>query len=121
MNADNGLVLDNNVTVESLRKAGFKLRVKHIRKLVSRGHAPMYSIRDLGMQEDIVNNGGVTEVMLTTPDAKITVTGVAECGKKDQYNKKIGVQYAISRALKHLDNMGYRVYYNVPANVANAK
>jgi hypothetical protein len=50
----------------------------------------------------ISNFGGYTKVELTTPDAKVTVTGEAECSAKDNFNRKIGNSIALGRALEGL-------------------
>lgn len=46
--------------------------------------------------------GGRTVCMITLADGK-EIHGVAECSRKDGYNKKIGRDIALGRALKRLE------------------
>lgn len=44
--------------------------------------------------------GGVTEAVVVDKDGTIKATGLAICSERDSYNKKIGRDIAIGRALK---------------------
>lgn len=96
-------------TVQSLRQNGYQVRVRHLRDMyVQRyGEGNIKALDDKnvtltfeGMLE-YCPTGGKTEVEITTPDGR-TLTGVATASRKDHYNKKIGTQIAIGRALKGL-------------------
>lgn len=72
------------MTVEDLRKSGYKVKVHHHRKFSVVG---------------INSRGGKTIVEITTPDGS-TFTGVARCSRKENFNKRLGVRIALGRALK---------------------
>lgn len=44
------------------------------------------------------NLGGITEVYVTTPTGQV-LRGVARCSNRDNFNKKLGVQIALGRAM----------------------
>jgi hypothetical protein len=69
--------------VEALRKGGFKVRVRHSRRMNPTGINP---------------RGGKTVVNLTTPNG-IELEGVAVCSRKENFNKRLGVRIALGRAL----------------------
>lgn len=73
------------MTVEDLRKDGYKVKVHHHRKFNLDG---------------INSRGGKTIVEVTTPDGATTFTGVARCSRKENFNKRLGVRIALGRALK---------------------
>lgn len=73
--------------VHDLRKAGYKVRVLHCRK---------FSTRNLLGEFD--PKGGETVVQITTPDGQ-DLEGRAKCSDKERYNKRVGVQVALGRAL----------------------
>lgn len=50
--------------------------------------------------DEISTHGGRTHCKLTLPDGT-EIFGVAECSGRDQYNKKIGRDIALGRALKN--------------------
>lgn len=71
-------------TVESLRKLGWKVRVRHFRREAS---------------SEINPRGGKTIVEITLPDGR-TICGSARCSRKENFNKRLGVQIALGRAMK---------------------
>ena len=74
------------MTIHDLRKAGYKVRVLHFRN----DHDSI-----LG---EFHPKGGRTVVQITTPDGQ-NLEGRANCSKKERYNKRVGVQVALGRAL----------------------
>lgn len=72
--------------VHDLRKAGYKVRVLHFR---------VHDDRVLG---DVHPKGGETVIQITTPDG-MNLEGRARCSEKELYNKRVGVQVALGRAL----------------------
>lgn len=74
------------MTVQNLRKDGYKVRVLHHRR------------DDNRVLGGVHPKGGMTVVQITTPDGR-ELEGRAECSKKDLYNKKLGVRMAIGRAM----------------------
>lgn len=83
------------MTVHKLRKAGFKVQVRHFRCYDDDINTPL-------------SKGGSTEVLITYPPQEgigtCSVVGIAECSPKDNFDRKRGVRIALGRALK---NMGY--------------
>lgn len=73
-------------TVKQLRQSGYKVRVFHIRKKNAGSPVP---------------RGGLTHIEITLPNGE-NVVGEAKCAEIDNYNKKIGVQIALGRALKNV-------------------
>ncbi|NBT35661.1 MAG: hypothetical protein EBT03_09020 [Betaproteobacteria bacterium] len=74
------------MTIEELRKGGYKIRVHHHRKVGAEG---------------INARGGKTVVEVTTPDGT-TLIGMSRCSRKENFDKKMGVRIALGRALKSL-------------------
>lgn len=74
------------MTVHGLRKAGYKVRVLHFRKV---GDTHLGAVSD---------RGGETVVQVTTPDGT-ELEGRAVCSDKDRYNKRVGVSVALGRAM----------------------
>jgi|688.fasta_scaffold278079_3 hypothetical protein len=74
------------MTVHDLRKSGYKVRILHFR---------VHDDRSLG---EVFPKGGETVVQITTPDGQ-DLEGRAKCSNKERYNKRVGVQVAIGRAL----------------------
>lgn len=91
--------------VHLLRTKNFKVRIKHYRwvrksddydmpaslKLVTKVNKKEYS--------EILGNGGLTEVELTTPDGQGFMQQ-SNCHENDGYNKKLGVRIALGRLAK---------------------
>lgn len=111
------------LTVQKLREMGYKVRVTHKRvyshiydlhnnerrlDLGSRRKFPRFT-RTLANQIGLSNihcRGGETIVEVTTPD-NVDAFGVSLCSLKDHYNKKLGVEIALGRAVKALERSGY--------------
>ena len=74
------------MTIEDLRRAGYKIRVHHHRKLNTEG---------------INARGGKTVVEVTTPDGT-TLVGMSRCSRRENFNKRMGVRIALGRAMKSL-------------------
>lgn len=74
------------MTVESLRKSGYKIKVQHHRKTIPAVKA-------------INARGGKTVVEVTTPDGH-TFVGISRCSRKENFNKRLGVRIALGRAMK---------------------
>jgi len=72
---------NSNITIEGLRKTGFKVFVNHI----SNWH---------------------TEIFVTDPKGN-TAFGYSLCNDEDQPNRKLGNKIALGRALKNLHNKIY--------------
>lgn len=77
-------IKENSMTVEELRRSGYKIRVHHHRRKNDEG---------------INARGGKTVVEVTTPDGR-TLIGVARCSRRENFNKRLGVRIALGRALK---------------------
>jgi hypothetical protein len=85
------------VTIQSLRQAGFKVRVLHTRNKQSTQHL------GFGSRNILSGKGGATKIEITTPDTETTVAGVAKCSDKDSFNRKLGNEIALGRALAKLN------------------
>lgn len=83
-------------TIKSLRQSGYKVRVLHTRHTV-----PVK--RMSGICNEVSNQGGSTTIEITTPDKTITVSGKSVCSLKDNYNRRIGNEIALGRALEQLE------------------
>ena len=83
------------VTIKQLRQKGFKVRVHHTRKVKP------YETID-GTYHQISNVGGHTKIEVTTPNMMTTVIGEARCSDSDCFNRRIGNQIALGRALEKL-------------------
>ena len=90
-------------TIYSLRKAGFKVRVMHTREYTVSKIRRMSSSFDA--RKELSCKGGYTKIQITTPDLCTTVIGEAVCHEKDHFNRKIGNQIALGRALKELNTI----------------
>lgn len=71
--------------VERLRKDGYKVRVKHYRRVNSDG---------------VISRGGKTLVEVTTPEG-LNLVGMSRCSRKENFNKRLGVRIALGRAFKN--------------------
>lgn len=105
-------------TVEQLRQEGNVVRVHHVRHLhvpvynpefgaldsyLTRGEFTRFAANDEGLKDTkfgaVVDcKGGFTEVTLTTPEG-LTYTGKYNFGKKQPFNRKIGLRAALGRVL----------------------
>lgn len=84
-------------TVKSLRQKGYKVRVLHNRVK----EYPSNPMGKFDMQERLAAKGGSTVVEISYA-GKHSV-GTAICHPKDNYDKKEGVKFALSRALSGIE------------------
>lgn len=101
-------------TVAELRSLGNKVRVCHRRWYVTDELKPkkfLFTRHEIdeycvyhpeGPDFFLTENGGETVVELTTTNG-VTVVGIAECSKHDNYVRKLGVRKALGRALSQLE------------------
>lgn len=89
------------LTIEKLRKSGFRVRVMHTRQYetVSRGMS--------GPISRLSCKGGRTKIEVTTPDNAITADAVAECSLQDSFNRKLGNSIALGRVVQKLTQFDY--------------
>lgn len=96
-----------NITVQSLRKSGYKIRVTHYRWImqnIDENHEALFPKRKYDKLGKLVNpKGGETQIDVTTPDNR-DFSQTVKCHIKDSYNKKIGVQIALGRIFKIIEN-----------------
>ena len=78
-------------TVESLRKAGCKVGVRHQRRYNHKLVSPL------------LPRGGRTTVTITSSCGQNTVVGKARCSKEDIYCKRTGVEIAMGRAIEKIN------------------
>lgn len=84
------------LTIEKLRKAGFKVRVMHTRN---------YDMIKKGFGEPFPRlscKGGTTKIEVTTPDKVHTYFGFAKCSLQDSFDRKLGNSIALGRAIAEL-------------------
>ena len=89
-------------TVKSLRQSGYKVRVIHKREYTYTS-GPFFTDKTIKKESRMNEKGGYTFVEIRTPDEK-EYFGEAKCSDLDNYNKKVGVQIALGRALKKIQN-----------------
>jgi hypothetical protein len=83
-------------TIKQLRQVGYKVRVLHARHRYTKPKMD-------GSQNEVHARGGSTTIELTTPDKTQTVIGKSVCSLEDNYNRKVGAEIALGRALKQLE------------------
>ncbi len=83
------------LTVQNLRKMGYKVKVWHHR---------VYMCDNSGknLTGDYAPRGGMTEIQVYDMSDQNVYTGTAYCSRKDQYDRKLGVKIALGRALKQM-------------------
>lgn len=81
-------------TIAQLRQTGYKVRVLHSRPVV-------YQQKLDGSIKVFSPKGGKTVIEVTTPDG-VTVMGESKCSDKDSWNRRMGNQIALGRALIQL-------------------
>jgi len=86
------------LTIEKLRKTGFKVRVIHIRHF----ETPPTRMARMDQSKRLSAKGGFTRIEVTTPDKETTITGVAECSPQDNFDRKLGNSIALGRAMAKL-------------------
>lgn len=100
-------------TIQSLRKKGYKVRVIHQRRWLRRSDYPdsevfTYTKREIIGNDnfEILSKGGKTIIEVTESFDQFlagrTVRGEAICSNKETFNRKIGNNIALGRALKQL-------------------
>jgi len=82
----------NTPTIHQLRRAGWKVRVIH----------GIYD--ELDNSEELYDR--FTRIELTSPEGKDSI-GIANCSKKDQWNRKLGNRIALGRALKNYQSLNF--------------
>lgn len=94
--------LDHTPTVSTLRKHGYKVTVNHYRRVsgLKRDETgnrvfPHYTVAS----EDLDPKGGATEVTIESPSGA-TATARQNCADSDPYCRRVGVAFAINKALK---------------------
>lgn len=89
-------------TVKSLRQSGWKVRVTHLRFVTKNSDLEAtFEIRKVNKEimQWLETKGGKTVVDLRAPDGS-EFSAEAECSKKENFNRKMGLQIALNRALK---------------------
>lgn len=120
-----------NVTIESLRKSGYKVQVVHTRDcwpwtvdmdewMLSKyeyeqavANKQLLDLSMLGIFNDypptfgkaVLPTGGFTTVTVTTPDGKLHSTGKFNVPVGKNFNRKLGSRVALERALQNLSSM----------------
>ncbi len=77
--------------IEQLKKIGYEVSIDHMRHYEFAG-AP------------ISPRGGLTWARIWK-GAELISFGSARCSREDNYNKKVGANIALGRAMKHLKNL----------------
>jgi len=86
------------LTVQNLRRLGYKVKVWHSRYYIEKN-----CMGDIFTELD--PHGGMTEVEVYDFDTQQSYKGVAYCSVKDNYCRKLGVKIALGRALKKLGSV----------------
>lgn len=81
-------------TIAQLRRSGYKVRVLHSR--------PKLSIQKIvGVMTEYNPKGGNTIIEVTSPDGRNAI-GASQCSEKESWNRKMGNQIALGRAMAQL-------------------
>jgi hypothetical protein len=88
---------NQEISIKSLRQAGWKVRVIHSRHLFLPSDGKIVP----------APTGGTTRIELTSPGG-VNAHGVATCSERDNYCKKIGNKIALDRAIAF--------YHSLPAS-----
>ena len=84
-----------NKSIAQLRQTGYKVRVLHNR--------PVNYLQKIdGSVKVFSPKGGTTTIEITTPDGSKTSSGTSRCSDQDSWNRKMGNQIALGRALAKL-------------------
>ena len=90
-------------TIKQLRQQGYKVRVLHFRHLATNYNIKITSSKDIKTSYTTkLSKGGSTTIELTTPDKSRTVIGKSVCSLGESFNRKLGNNIALGRALKQL-------------------
>lgn len=93
--------------LDKLKSEGYDVRVTHLRRWIPKnGGSPVLSTRNQiisadGNMEYAMATGGETKVEVTSPDGR-KASAFAVCSDKDNFNRKIGLNIAVGRALSKL-------------------
>ena len=98
-------------TVKEYRRAGYKVRVLHLRKIITVVEPELLSVGEFRQQgaslsllpQEISATGGATLLQIRTPEGR-EIQVRARCSDKDRYCKKVGVAVALERAKEILLN-----------------
>ena len=98
------------ISVANLRRMGLKVGVSHLRDYtisvpvkngdLKRTKARLIKDKKFETKLEVCPRGGLTTVTITGLNGA-TVTGVAECSKQDNFNRRRGIKIAIHRAIKN--------------------
>jgi len=104
-----------NSTVHQLRLSGKKVKITHLRRYSKYDERTGKKTTRLLCYEDhrdhystffLEARGGETRLILSlTEDDPNPISVVAECSSSEAYNRKTGVQVAVGRALKILNQV----------------
>ncbi len=100
----NLLIWRLKLTVKELRRQGCKVRINHLRYYDRYNGDPINKhtaelLKLGGDFKKVKPRGGITKVEIDFPTGD-SVVGEAVCSKEDNYDKKLGIQIALGRALK---------------------
>lgn len=96
--------------IANLRTQGYRVNVRHLRAIKYVHPLPLmttYAAKRAVMPETHLRpsmfspRGGRTEVEIVR-DGSIVAFGATNCSTRDNYNKAVGLQIALGRALKEL-------------------
>lgn len=82
------------MTVQELRSMGFKVKVLHFRKPITKYKISGEKYVDYSTPSP---KGGATQVIIDSPDGQ-HFEGKAKCSDNDNYDKKLGIRIALGRA-----------------------
>ena len=89
--------------IHSLRKRGFKIRVRHYRwalgKQDDRIRLSLFTSQNRKSFSYISSTGGMTEADVTFPDGE-TITARSLCNDQDSYCRRLGAYLAFKRAVQ---------------------
>jgi hypothetical protein len=87
-----------------LKQLGFEIDIVHRRWYDGEEPQLLTKAQAFGLFGNVVSTlpkGGETTATIKTPD-NIVVNGVAKCSKEDPYNRRLGLNKALGRALQEL-------------------
>lgn len=106
------------ITVKSLRQSGLKVRVCHRRRyfdpvnkrwtFLTKYERSQVPLADYVKMHE---KGGITEVTVTVAGSK-DFTALAECSKKEAYNRRRGVGIALGLILNDVNQSGVSLAVN---------
>jgi hypothetical protein len=90
-----------NITVQSLRKNGVKVRCLHQRYLNTGELMPIYEIRQKHLQHLIKPKGGILRIEVTKDNQDYI--SEAKCSGNDPYCRRTGIAIALGRLAKNTE------------------